>query len=102
MNLGGDHLLGQHLQGCDVVHDPKAPAIRCHHEIVEAVLDRQIMDGSRGQVVPKAGPVLAIIQRHVEGVLGAEIEEARPYRVLTDDVRVAEDAAWDGLAQRRP
>ena len=42
-----------------------------------------------GQVVLKRLPVVAVVERHVDGVLGADVEQALPLRVFDDDLRVA-------------
>ncbi len=95
MTGGGQHLVGELLQGRDVVQNPEPPAIGGHHQVVEVLLDRKPIHGRLGEIGLQRYPVPAVIEGHKEGVLGSEVEQARPNRILTDHVDIAEDSTWE-------
>ena len=84
------HLGGELLQRGDVVQDPEAPPVGGNHQIVEVLLDRDVVDRRMRQVALERLPQLAIIERDVERVLGAQVEEPAPNRIFLDPVGIAE------------
>ena len=68
--------------GCDVVEDSETTAVGADHEIAEVLLDGQPVHGCRGQVVAQARPGAAVVEAHVQGVLGAQVEKSLALRIL--------------------
>ena len=92
MSVGSQHLVGELLERRDVVHDPEAATVGGDDQIVEVLLHHHVVDRGVGQVVLKGQPVPAVVERNVDGVLGAQVEQPLPHRVFVDPVHVAEDA----------
>ena len=83
--------------GAEVVHDPEAAAVRRDHEVVEVLLHHDARHRRVRQVVLQRLPQLAVIERDVDRVLGADVEHAATLRVLVDDLRVAQHALRDAV-----
>ena len=66
-----------------------------NHEII--ILDDQVANGRRGHVVAQRVPVLALIERDVDGLFRTGKQQAAPFGVLAHDVDDAAvgDAAGD-------
>ena len=77
MSALSQHRIGELLERGDVVHDPEAPAVGRDHQIVEMLLHHD--PGHRGmrKIALQRQPVLAGVERDVDGVLGAEVEQPR-------------------------
>ena len=83
------HLRRDLLQRRDVVHDPEAAAVGRDHQVVEVLLHDDAGHRRVRQIVLQRQPALSIVERHEDGVLEAEVQQAPPHRVLADDLRVA-------------
>src|SRR5437763_2875088 len=64
----------------DVVEDPKPAAMRCHAEVI--VFDDEVANGGRWHVQTEGLPVLAIIERNVDGALRAGEKQTSTLRVF--------------------
>ena len=87
----------QLLQRRDVVQDPEAAPVGPHHQVVEVFLHLDPVHRRHRHVVHERLPVVPVVERDVEDVLGAEIEEPGPHRILVDVARVAERTVRDAL-----
>ena len=78
--------LGRHFLECgDVVEDPHAASVCAEDQIVVPGMQREIVDGESGQVVPQRDPVLAVVIAVEQSQLCAEVQHAGaaeifPYR----------------------
>ena len=91
--------VGLHLpQRLDVVEDPETAAVRPQDDI--AVLHHQVADRRIRQVLLQSRPAIAVVQRHIDAVLGAEEQEPLPHRVFAD--RAGEVSGSDSLDDLRP
>ena len=72
--------------------------MRRHHEIV--VLDDQIADRRQGHVQPQRLPVVAVVERDVDGPLRAREQQPPPLRILADRVDRRAGNAADDLRPR--
>ena len=70
----------------DVVEDVEAAAVRRDRDV--ARLDPDVVHRRVRQPVLQRLPVIAVVERDVEAVLRAGVEQAAPRRILADDVRV--------------
>ena len=57
-----------------------------HHQFLLPGMDRQVVDGGGGQLVVELHEGGAPVEGDVEGVVGADVEEVRVFRVFSDDV----------------
>src|SRR5579864_2022043 len=85
-----------------VVEDPEAAAVGGQHQVAEALLHGDAVDRGVGQAARQRLPAPAVVERDVEAVLGAQVEEAAPRRVLAQGMDVGERAARDAVDDRRP
>ena len=82
----------------DVVHDVEPAAVRRDDEI--AVLDGDVVDRRVRQVLPQRLPFRAVVERNVDAVLGAQIQQLRLLDVLAN--RAREVGRADAVGDRRP
>jgi len=68
----------------------RSPAVRADYEVSEVLLDGEPANRRVGGVRLERRPVRAIVERHVERVLDAKVEQPRPGRIFADAVRVAQ------------
>src|SRR5439155_15064034 len=67
-----------------------------------AVLQLDVMHGRVGQVLPERLPRAAVVERYVDTMLGAEIEQACSLRIFADGAgEIARCDAGDDLRPRR-
>ena len=89
---------GRVPQHADVVQDPEAAAVRRDDQIV--VLDRQVAHRRRRQVQLQRLPVVAVVERHEDGELGAREQQSAARRILFDRLHV--DARRQTARDRLP
>lgn len=65
-----------------VVEDPEPAPVRPHDEIAEVLLHHEPVDGRGRQIVDECLPVVAVVERNVHAVLGAQEQEPGPLRVF--------------------
>ena len=59
----------------DVVHHVEAAPVRRDHQV--ALLHRDVVHRRVRQILPQRLPLRAVVERHVDAVLGAEIQQLR-------------------------
>ena len=84
------HLRRELLQRREVVEDEEAASVGRDDEVVEMLLDDQAVHRRVRHAELHRLPVIAVVERHVQRVLGAEVQQAAPDRIFADDVRVAQ------------
>jgi hypothetical protein len=77
------------LKRCDVVEDPKAAAIGTQNQVVEVLLDGDPVHGYVRQIVLEGLPLATIVERYIDGVFRAGVEQALAYRILANTVSIA-------------
>ena len=94
---------GQLSQRADVVDHPDAAAVSRQHQIVLALLQRDVAHGEAvGEIVRlELRPRLTAVDRHEQAELGSQVEDVGVDPVLLDDVRIAANAAVPGPTSRR-
>src|SRR5437763_4476224 len=70
----------------DVIEYPKPPAMRAYAQVI--AFDNEIANRSRAHVQSQRLPVLAVIERNVNGALGAGEQQTLSFRVLAHDVGI--------------
>ena len=68
-----------------LIHDVEPAAVRRDDEV--ALFDRDVVDRRVGQVLPQRLPFRAVVERDVDAVLGAEIQQLRALGILADRAR---------------
>ncbi len=89
------HLRGHLLERGDVVHDPEAAPVGRDHQVVEPLLHHDAGDRGVGQVGLKREPPVAGVERDVDGVLGAQVEQPGTHRIFGNRPGVAQPALRD-------
>ena len=84
VHVGIDDLLGELLEGRDVIQDPETTSIGPDHQVVEMLLDHQPMHGRVGEVGLKRLPVRPVIEGDVDPVLRSGVQEPLPGRDLPE------------------
>ena len=81
-------------QRAHVVEHPEAAAVRPDHQIVHVIVgvEHHVADRRARQIQPQRLPVIAVVERNVDGRLGAGEEQALLFRILADDVHLAAGA----------
>ena len=102
VRVGVEHLRRHLAQGGDVVEDPDAATVRRDHQIVELLLHHEPVHRCVRQVHLQRLPVLAIVERHVGAVLGAEIEQPALDRIFAHAMRVAQHRVRDAVRDQFP
>src|SRR6185312_1204688 len=67
-----------------VVEDPERAAVGCDDEI--AVLDDEVADRRRGKILAQRLPVIAVVERDIDGGFGSCVEQSLANGVLAYDV----------------
>ena len=102
VRVGAEHLRRELLQRREVVHDPEASPVGRDDEIVEVLLHRDPVHRRARHVGLQRLPAVAIVERHVDRVLGAEVEQAAAHGVFPDAVRVTQHALRNAVGDRAP
>ena len=85
----------------DVIHDPERPPHRRRDEV--AVVDLEVGDRRRGQVLLQRLPVLALIERDVHALERAGVQQPLLFGILAHDVhRLIGGNAVRAVGQQRP
>src|SRR5688572_5338274 len=90
MSVSVAHAISHLLNWRQVIKNPKPATISTDHEIVEVLLNHQPIDRRARQIRLQGRPVLTIVERNVEPILSANIEQTRSRRVLAHAVGITQ------------
>ena len=78
------------LQGCNIIQDPKTPAIGANDQVVEMLLDGKPVHWGMREVVLERNPIFTIIEGDVESILCSQVEQALAHRIFPYAVCIAQ------------
>jgi hypothetical protein len=90
------------LKWREVVQDPNPPTVGAHDQIIKMRLDSEPMHRCTRQVPLERLPIDSVVQRNIDPVFGAGIQEPSSVRVFPNHVDIAEHGPREVARERAP
>src|SRR5580704_3552239 len=102
MRIRRQHFRGQLLQRSNVIQNPESPPVSSQRQIVKAFLHRNPIDRRMRQARLKGLPILSVVERNVERVFRAQVQQTFAHGIFSNAMRITQHAMWNSVCDRCP